>query len=45
MTTIAPERIKQPSIKPETEPERRYDPLPNHCPGQTKRTVRRVREV
>lgn len=38
-TTPAPVRT------PETQPQRRYNPGIEHCPGQRVRTVRRIRRV
>ena len=40
-----PDTKTTPTVVPEVEPEKRYDPEPDHCPGQTVRTVRRIREV
>jgi len=34
-----------PRTEPRIEPERRYTPDPDHCPGQRVRTVRRIRRV
>ena len=31
--------------RPHPEPVRRYQPDPDHCPGQRYRTVRRVRRI
>lgn len=30
---------------PSTQPVRRYNPEPDHCPGQWVRTIRRIRRV
>lgn len=42
--TDTPVRV-DPDTKPYVEPVRRYQPDPDHCPGQRVRTVRRVRRV
>ena len=42
--TTTPTKV-DPIIAPDVAPERRYDPEPDHCPGQWKRTTRRVREI
>lgn len=35
----------EPVTSPQTEPVRRYQPDPDHCPSQRLRTVRRIRRV
>lgn len=42
--TEAPTRTI-PTTRPETQPERRYSPSPDHCPNQRVRTVRRIRRL
>jgi hypothetical protein len=39
-----PTRV-MPTTAPTTQPERRYDPDHDHCPGQRVRTTRRIRRV
>ena len=34
-----------PLTRPGPDPERRYAPDPDHCPGQRVRTTRRIRRV
>ena len=41
--TKTPTRTPQRSPKPDTT--KRYEPLPDHCPSQWTRTVRKIREV
>ena len=42
--TDVPVRV-DPDTKPFAEPVRRYQPDPDHCPGQRVRTVLRVRRM
>lgn len=44
MTTTTPTRTT-PTTTPRPEPVRRYEPDPDHCPGQRVRTVRRTRRT
>ncbi len=42
--TKTPVKTK-PVINPSPEPVRRYDPIPDHCPSQIERTIRRIRQI
>lgn len=47
MVTTTPTRspVVAPETAPRPDPERRYEPDPDHCPDQRVRTTRRVRRV
>jgi len=46
MPTRTPTRRRQtPDIEPKIKPKRRADPDITHCPDQTVRTIRRVRDI